>query len=292
MDLTRRLNEGLLLLDGAMGTEMMRLGVAEAGDLCNIKQASIIQSIHQSYVEAGSEAVLTNTFGANRIKLNMSGLASRTVEINKAGAKLAREVCDGRCFVFGDIGPTGSLPPSLGGESASALDDAFREQAETLAGENVDAFVVETMISAEECEIAVRACEKVGGIMIMALMSFDEPAQKGNFRTVMGDGIDSFKRFRDAGVSVVGTNCGSLDAEGMVDLATELKSVAELPVVIQPNAGKPVLSRGKVSYPYSPSEMLSGVRALIGTGVNILGGCCGTTPDHIRMMKETVEEAG
>ena len=188
-----------------------------------------------------------------------------------------------------DIRPTGSLPPSLGGESKDKMTDAFKEQAETLAEGGVDAFIIETMISAEECEIALSACEKIGGLPIMALMSFEEPSSD-KFRTVMGDGADCFRRMIDSGASVVGTNCGALDAGEMADLVSRIISVVDLPIIAQPNAGKPVLSDGNVTYPYSPEEMLPGVEALIRTGVKIIGGCCGTTPDHIHMISEAIEE--
>lgn len=282
MDLMTRLEEGILLLDGAMGTELIRLGLDE--------QPSNVESVHRAYVEAGAEALITNTFGANRVRLKMKGLADKTVELNRDGAKIARGVSD-RCFVFGDIGPTGSLPPSLGGESKDTVSDAFKEQAEVLAEEGVDAFIIETMVSAEECGIALRACEKIGGLPIIALISFEESA-KGRFKTVMGDGVECFKRLRDSGASVVGTNCGGLDAGEMADLVLEIISAAQIPVIAQPNAGKPVLSGGNVTYPHPPAEMGPGVEALIGAGIRILGGCCGTTPDHIRMMKELIEETG
>lgn len=286
MDLISRLQEGVLLLDGAMGTELFRLGLSGAGELWNLEHPSEVASVHRAYIEAGSEALITNTFGANRIKLKMTGLADRTVDLNRAGVKLARDAADGR-FVFGDIGPTGSLPPSLEGESKDKMTDAFKEQAETLAEGGVDAFIIETMVSAEECEIALRACEKIGGLPIMALMSFEGPSKK-EFRTVMGDRVDCFRRLCDSGASVVGSNCGALDAGGMADLVPEIISAVDLPVIAQPNAGKPVLSGGNVTYPYSPADMLPGVEALIGTGVNIVGGCCGTTADHIRMMSESI----
>ncbi len=284
MDLMSRLQEGVLLLDGAMGTELFRLGLGGAGESWNLEHPSEVASVHKAYIEAGAEAVITNTFGANRIKLKMTGLADRAVDLNKAGAKLARDVADGR-FVFGDIGPTGSLPPSLEGESEDKMIDAFKEQAETLAENGVDAFIIETMISAEECEIAVRACEKIGGLPIMALMSF-EGSVNGKFRTVMGDGADCFRRLCDSGASIVGSNCGALDAGEMADLMPEIIAAAGLPVIAQPNAGKPVLSDGNVTYPYSTTEMLPGVEALIRANVNIVGGCCGTTPDHIRMISD------
>lgn len=289
MDLMSRLQEGVLLLDGAMGTELFRLGLSGAGELWNLEQASDVESVHRAYVEAGSEAVITNTFGANRIKLKMTGLADRTVELNKAGARLALDAADGR-FVFGDIGPTGSLPPSLGGESKNKMTDTFKEQAETLAETGVDAFIIETMVSAEECEIAVRACERIGGLPIMALMSFEEPVND-NFRTVMGDGIDDFNRMTDSGASVVGSNCGTLDAGEMADLVSRIISAVDVPVIAQPNAGKPVLSGDNVTYPYAPAEMLPGMEALIRSGVSIVGGCCGTTPDHIQMMSESIIKA-
>ena len=289
MDLMTRLQDGVLLLDGGFGTELIRLGLSGGGELWNLEHPSEVASVHRAYVEAGSQAIITNTFGANRIKLKMIGLADRAVDLNKAGANLARDASDGR-FVFGDIGPTGSLPPSLGGESEDKMIDAFKEQAEALAESGVDAFIIETMISAEECEIAVRACEKIGGLPIIALMSFEEPAND-KFRTVMGDGVDSFRRMVDSGASVVGSNCGALDAGEMADLVPRIVSMVEAPVVIESNAGKPVLSGENVTYPYSPKEMLGGVETLLQAGVSMLGGCCGTTPDHIQMMSEAIGSA-
>jgi 5-methyltetrahydrofolate--homocysteine methyltransferase len=286
MDLEQRLAEGLLLLDGAMGTELMKLGMdsGQAGELWNREQPDKIASVHQMYLEAGSEAILTNTFGANRIKLAMLGLDDRAAELNKAGASVARQAAGDSALVFGDMGPTGSLPPSLGGEPASKMEDAFMEQAEALAEEGIDAFMIETMVSAEECEIAVTACEKVGGLPIIASMSFETKTDKG-YRTVMGETAGSYRRLEDAGASFVGSNCGSLDAAEMADLVREIGDAVKLAIVAQPNAGKPVLSGGRVTYPYPPADMQAGVESLIKAGTVILGGCCGTTPDHIDMMR-------
>lgn len=286
MDLITRLQDGVLLLDGAMGTELIRLGLSGGGELWNLEHPSEVASVHHAYVKAGSEAIITNTLGANRIRLKMIGLADKIVDLNRSGANLAHDAADGR-FVFGNIGPTSSLPPSLGGESEDKIIDAFKEQADALAESGVDAFIIETMISAEECEIAVRACEKIGGLPIIALMSFEEPVND-KFRTVMGDGVDCFRRMVDSGASVVGSNCGALDAGGMADLMPQIISAVKAPVIVEANAGKPVLSGENITYPYSPTEMLAGVETLLQAGVSILGGCCGTTPDHIQMMSEAI----
>jgi 5-methyltetrahydrofolate--homocysteine methyltransferase len=291
MKLLSSIEKGVVLLDGAMGTELVRRGLADGtpSELWNLDHPSEVQSVHQAYAEAGSDAILTNSFGANRTKLAASGNDNRIVQINKTAVKLAREAAGGRCLVFGDIGPTGQLPPSLSGVDRSDFADVFMEQAELLAEEEVDALIIETMISAEECALAVEACAELGGLPVIACMSFDVSRQ-GDFRTVMGDGPGCFARIRDLGASAAGANCGTLDALEMAALIGEIKRIAGLPVAAEPNAGKPVLSGGRTTFPHSPKDMKAGVKALLDSGVRILGGCCGTTPDHIHMMRETLEE--
>ncbi len=292
MDFKTALREkGILLLDGAMGTRLMALGLPAGTppEAWNVENPDAVARVHREYVDAGADIVLTNTFGANRLKMKASGMEEKTLTVVREAVRIAKGIGEG-VIVLGDIGPTGQLPPSLGGKRWE-MEDAFREQAEILAEEGVDGWIVETMMSAEECEIAVSACRKVGDLPLVAMLSFDSYGD-GVFHTMMGDDQDAFGRLTDAGADMIGTNCGSLDAGelcGLVEFLKSSKRFEGIPVVVEPNAGKPVLEGGRTVYPYPPEAMEEGIRCLVDAGVDVLGGCCGTTPDHIALMKEVVD---
>lgn len=271
----------ILITDGAWGTEFFKRGLMQGNppDEWNLDHPDIVKEITGEYLEAGSEVILTNTFGANRIRLESHGLADKTRDINRNGARLAREIIGNRAVVAGDIGPCGKLF-ALGEVGQDELYAAFREQAEGLKEGGADWIVVESMTDMEEMAIAVKAAREGAGVPVVASMSYNK-TPKG-FRTMMGNTPEAcVERAESSGASVIGANCGS-GIEDYVPLAPVLRSLTALPLWIKANAGIPQIADGKVVYPLSPEEFAAYVPALIESGVDAIGGCCGTDPRFIR----------
>jgi methionine synthase I (cobalamin-dependent) len=285
-DLRTRIQDGLFLLDGAMGTQLFARGVqpGTCNDELNLSSPDVVLDVHRAYVEAGSDAVLTNTFGANRHALARHGFADKAFEINKAGAEIARSAVGDEHYVLGDIGPTGDFLEPLGALKASQVKEAFIEQVKGLLAGGVDGFIIETMTALDELEAAIDAVKTAGGGRpLFASMSFD----KGNagFRTMMGvDVAAAVARMLSLGADAVGFNCGTASLDEYVDLSRACVAAAgtEALVFAEPNAGKPELVDGKAVYRTAPDEFAAACRKIRSAGVHILGGCCGTGPQHIR----------
>lgn len=286
MALNKRLTQGALFLDGAMGTQLIAAGAPTGGcgDELNVTHPKIVQSVHQRYLDAGCEAILTNSFGANPISLARHGLQDKTEQINRAAAAIARQAAgDGR-YVLGDIGPCGEFLEPLGTLSETALREAFCRQAAALADGGVDGFIIETMAALEEVEVAVQAIQKVAaGLPVFVSMAFDPAGESA--RTMMGvSPAQMVARLAGAGVSAVGFNCGTLDMAGYARLAEAFVAAAKpagLLVLAEPNAGKPDLVDGKAVYTLPPAEFAAALADIATIGARILGGCCGTTPAHL-----------
>jgi 5-methyltetrahydrofolate--homocysteine methyltransferase len=298
MSLKERISEGLFLLDGAMGTQLIARGI-EAGvcsDYLNIESPDIIFEIHQAYFRAGSDAVLTNTFGANKYALARPGLSDKVKEINTAAAKIARRAAGAGKYVLGDVGPSGDFLQPLGNLEPEELKDAFAEQAEALLAGGVDGFIIETETSLDEATIAVEAVKSVSrDLPVFVSFAFDRVA--GDFRTMMGVDVKSaVAKMVSLGVDAVGFNCGTASLDEYVELAkkfvSEIMALKKSRVVIfaEPNAGKPELVDGRTVYKVSPEDFAAAAEKIHSAGVNIIGGCCGTTPEHIRALAERLKK--
>ncbi len=294
--LAERIRQGVFLLDGAMGTQLFARGVepGSCNDLLNVTSPDLVHDIHRAYFDAGSDAVLTNTFGANRYALARHGCADRTVEINKAGAEAARRAAGEDRYVLGDIGPTGDFLEPLGSLRAEQVAAAFTEQVNGLRQGGVDGFVIETMTALDELEIAIRAVKTAGGgLPVFASMSFDKGS--AGFRTMMGVDVQAaISKMLSLGADGVGFNCGTAALNEYVDLSKAcIAAVQSLgkktPVFAEPNAGKPDLVDGHAVYQVMPDEFAAACQRILDAGVHILGGCCGTGPQHIRAMAETLK---
>ncbi|MBS1238309.1 MAG: homocysteine methyltransferase, partial [Deltaproteobacteria bacterium] len=273
-----------VIFDGAMGTMLMAAGLkaGESPELWNIEKPSLVAEIHRQYYEAGSDAVHTNTFGGNAVKLADRGLAEKTEKINVEAARLAREACPAGKFVAGDIGPTGKLLKPLGDLAIEEAEEAFFRQAQALVKGGVDVVSIETMFSLQEALAALRAAKKLGDVTVIASLTFNRT--KKGFFTMMGEGVkQAVSAFEEAGADVIASNC-SLGSRDMIDLTKELRAATRRPVLVQPNAGKPETQKGVTFYRQTPAEFAQDCREIRSSGADMIGGCCGTNPEFIRSL--------
>jgi len=271
-----------LISDGATGTYLQQHGLMPGGcpEELNLNHPDVVRGMAAAYFAAGSNMVLTNSFGGNVFRLRHYGLADRVAEINLLAASLARSVAPPDRFVIGSIGPTGEFLEPLGDVSAEALCAAFAEQAAALVAGGADGVLIETMSALDEATLAVRmARENVAGV-VMATLTF-QPGARG-WATSMGVRPErAIKALRDAGADVVGANCG-VGASRMVELARILHELTDGPLLIHANAGLPEVRDGSIVYPETPELIAPYFAEMKRIGINILGGCCGTGPAHIR----------
>jgi methionine synthase I (cobalamin-dependent) len=279
-----------VITDGAWGTQLQARGLqpGEVPDLWNLTNPDGVAAVAAAYVAAGSQIILTNTFGANRFRLAEADAADRVKQINAAGVTLSRKVAGDDALVFASIGPSGKLLVS-GDVSEAELAAAFAEQAEALAGAKPDGLVVETMQDLQEAAIAIAAA-KATGLPVVATMVFD--SGKDLDRTMMGATPEqAAASLARAGADVIGANCGQGIA-GFVGICARLKAAANgLPVWIKANAGLPVIVDGKTVYATTADEFAAHVPAVIAAGASFIGGCCGTSPDFIRGLKAALKRA-
>jgi methionine synthase I (cobalamin-dependent) len=286
--LFERINAGLFILDGAMGTQLFAHGieVGQCSDYLNIESPDLIAEIHGAYLRAGSDAILTNTFGANKFTLARHGHADKVAQINLAGAQLARRTAGEDKYVLGDIGPCGDFLEPLGNVKAGELREAFADQAKALADGGVDGLIIETMTAIEEVTIAIEAVKSVSDLPIFVSLAYDPAGDE--FKTMMGIGPETaVGKLTPLGIAVIGFNCGTLDMDGYVKLAqiyADVIGAESIALLAEPNAGRPDLADGKAVYNLSPEDFATAAEEICATGVKIIGGCCGTTPDHIRTM--------
>ena len=291
MNILQRLQSGPLVCDCAMGTELQKLGLnagEELGELWNISEdRAKVQSIHRANVEAGADVILTNTFGANPFKLVHYGVEDRLAEINRAGVRIAREVVGADGFVAGDVGPSGEILEDWGGtRTKEELYEGFRRQVLALAEGGSDAIIVETMMDLEETKLAVSAAKEYTRLPVIASMAFSK-VQDG-FKTLWGvRPEDAVKELLAVGADIVGTNCG-ITIEDMVALIRQMRAVTDAPLIAEPNAGQPEVVEGQTIYRQTMREMGGHVGALREAGADIIGGCCGTTPEYIREVSRRI----
>jgi len=277
----------VLIADGAWGTELFKLGLVQGNspEEWNLSRQEAIRGIAENYLAAGSDIILTNTFGGNWFQLQRHGLAEKMKDINRIGASLTRDVCVGKAITAGDMGPSGKLF-IMGEVSEEALFNAFAEQAAALKDGGAQWLVVETMTDIGEMEIAVRAAAATG-LPVVASMTYEK--NPNGYRTVMGHSPeDAVAAATAAGASLIGANCGH-GIDTYVELAASLCALTPLPVWIKANAGLPELVDNKPVYRMTPDAYASYVPRLLEAGVAVIGGCCGTNPDFIKKMRPLVE---
>ena len=282
------LERRVLVCDGAMGTMLYARGVFlnRSFDELNLTQPDLVTEVHHAYVRAGADVIETNTFGANRIKLSTFGLADRTAEINTEGARLARRAAHDQAFVAGAIGPLGVRIEPWGKTGIDEAETYFREQAAALLEGGVELFVLETFRDLNEIGAAIRAVRSLSSLPIVAQVTTEED---GN--TLDGAAPELFiQQLEEQGATVVGLNC-SVGPAAMLETIERIARVAKVPLSAQPNAGRPREVEGRHIYLCSPEYMASYARRFINSGVRLVGGCCGTTPDHIRQIRVAVRAA-
>jgi 5-methyltetrahydrofolate--homocysteine methyltransferase len=283
----------ILVFDGGYGTMLFAAGLANGAcpELWNDTHGDIVRGIHRGYFEAGSDIVETNTFGATRLKLNEYQIGDRTRELNVKGAQLARSAAPGGGYVAGSIGPTSRLPLDYAldaGVTDEEYEATFREQAEALAEGGVDLFAVETMMFPQEATAAIRACKAVTDLPVMATMFFQYEEGNDRDRTMWGESpAEVAKSLLGAGADVVGMNCGRGPDRAIV-IIREMRAITDAPLVAYPNAGLPITKGDTVTYELGPEEMAHEYPALLDAGCNIVGACCGSNPEHIRLIAQVV----
>ncbi len=276
----------VLILDGAMGTMLQERGLkpGQSPEELNLTMPEVVASVHREYIEAGADIIITNTFGGTRFKLSHYGLEDRLVEINSEAVRIARAEAKGQAYVGASMGPTGQFVEPLGEVSFDDMKAAFREQAVALVEAGADLISLETFLDIKECRAAVIAIREVSAtIPVIAMLTFDE---KG--RSVLGTPPESAAiTLTAAGADIVGSNCG-LGVDGIYEILSRMRKVTDLPLISQANAGLPILVDGATVFPGTPDEMTAYHDRLIDLGVRVIGGCCGTTPAHIRAMKDAL----
>lgn len=277
-----------LIFDGATGTYLQNNGLEPGAspELMNASDPETIQGMAKHYFDAGSDIVLTNSFGGNKFTLGRYGAADRVFELNKLAAEHARSVAPEGKFVSGSIGPTGEFIEPLGTVTEDEMYDTFSEMAKAFEAGGADAVMIETQLAIEEASIAVRAAKETTNLVVMSTMVFDK-GPRGYF-TMMGVTPEqAVEGLEEAGADVVGTNCGN-GIERMVEIATRMRAATDKYLVVQSNAGLPVIRNGETCYLETPEFMAEHYRKLADLPINILGGCCGTTAEHIRALVQTV----
>jgi 5-methyltetrahydrofolate--homocysteine methyltransferase len=289
--LTERLKNGeIIISDGALGTMLQSAGI-EPGtcpETWNIDFPEKIEAIAKAYADAGSEAVETNTFGANRFKLSHYGLQNQVTELNRKAVEITRRAIGPDKIVLGSVGPTGVLL-MMGEVSEDELYEAFSEQCIALASAGADAICIETMTALDEATLAVKAAKENTNLEVICTMTFDKTIQ-GDFRTMMGVSPEEMTHVLiAAGADIIGTNCGN-GMENMIPIVEEIRRTnSGIPILVHANAGKPHYHDGKNIFDETPEITASYIPRLINAGATCIGGCCGTTPDHIRKIKQVSE---
>src|SRR5215510_10623706 len=279
------LKERVLVCDGAMGTMLYSRGVFinKSFDAMNLTQPDLVEDVHREYVRAGADVLETNTFGANRIKLGSFGLADKLKDINMAGVRLARRAAGDRAYVAGSIGPLGIRIEPWGKTGVDEARDYFREQAEALLEGGVDLFILETFRDLNEIGAAIDAVRSISDLPIVAQMTTEED---GN--TLDGTPPERFApELEKRGATIDGVNC-AVGPAPMLDTIERIAAVTPLKLSAQPNAGKPRDVEGRNIYLCSPEYLASYARRFILHNVRLVGGCCGTTPEHIKQIKAAV----
>ena len=287
--------EKTLLGDGAMGTQLQQAGLEPGGcgEAWNVEHPDRVLAIQKRYVEAGSDCLITNTFGGSRIMLERHAKDADVAAINKAGALIAREAFgEKEGYVLGDIGPFGGLLEPYGEVAEKSVREAFAEQARALVDGGADAIIIETQTSLEELGIGLEAAREAGAPCVIGSMAYDVTFDGEEIRTMMGIGPEDAAEFMaENGADVIALNCGSgIDVSWAARAVERYRRITDLPTMAQPNAGLPELVDMEVVYRQTPEEMTGELSALLAAGANIVGGCCGSSPDHLLLFRKLLDE--
>jgi 5-methyltetrahydrofolate--homocysteine methyltransferase len=281
-------NRKIILLDGAMGTELDKRGLMSRGRN-NLDAPEAVLEIHREYAGCGCDALTTNTLTMNRIYIETHNVGVGVREVNQAGAELARQAADNQRYVLGDISSTGQLLEPYGTYKETEFYDTFKEQAEILGESGVDGFIIETIFDLREALCALRACKDSFALPAIASIAFSIESKGG--RTIMGNSAeDCATQLTQAGADAIGANCGDIDPAQMAVVVSLLRSATTLPILAQPNAGKPKLVDDKTVFEMAPAAFAEGIAECLRAGANLVGGCCGTTPEHIRSVANILDE--
>lgn len=281
------IRERILVLDGAMGTMLQERGLkpGQSPEELNLTLPEVVAGVHRAYADAGADIIVTNTFGGNREKLSHYGLEGRLREINRAGVTIARNIAGDSAYVAASIGPTGKFVEPVGDLSFDAMAEIFREQAEALIEAGADLITLETFLDIKEIRAAIIAIRELSAtIPIIAMLTFDDMG-----RSVLGTPPEAAAITLDAvGADIIGSNCG-LGVDGIYEILRAMRRVTDRPLISQANAGLPILKDGKTIFPGTPEEMTAYHDRMLELGVRIIGGCCGTTPEHIRAIRDALK---
>ncbi|MGD9765361.1 MAG: homocysteine S-methyltransferase family protein [Candidatus Binatia bacterium] len=283
----------VLVGDGAMGTQLFEAGlpVGACGDEWNLSHADTVGAIHSAYASAGSDVLLTNTFQASPLALARHGLAAQAYAINLSAARIARDCAGPSRYVLGDIGPFGGFLQPLGSTSRAELEDAVSIQAAGLVDGGVDGIIIETMTALDELGAVAQAVRRVRpDVPLVGSLTFDRLVD-GGFRTMTGVDVPRAVGFMEQlGFDILGCNCGTgIHVGDYVQLVEQYREVTKRPIMVQPNAGQPRLERGHIVYDETAEMMAAAVPALIRAGASIVGSCCGTGPEHIRLFRRQAD---
>lgn len=271
-----------LVSDGATGTYLQQNGLEPGGcpELMNVENPDVIKEMARLYFEAGSDMVETNSFGGSWYMLNKYDQGDRVHELNRLAAEHAKSQAPEGRFVIGSIGPTGEFLEPNGTATEEQMLGHFADQARGLADGGADAFCVETMSDMAEASLAIRAAKETTGLPVMATLTFDQ-GPRGYFTMFGVTPAGAAQKLTDAGADVVGSNCG-IAIDQMIEIITAMREATDKPILTHVNAGIPTIVSGRIVYPDTPEQMAARVPALVEAGANVIGGCCGTEPDHIR----------
>ncbi len=271
-----------ILIDGAMGTQLAMAGLEMGGQIC-VSNPDGVLSVHKNYANSGCHLLITNTLTMNRIYIESHLINVDVREVNLAGARLAKTAAINGQYVLGDISSTGKMLEPYGDLKETDALETYKEQAKYLAEGGVDGFIIETMIDLNEMLCALRACKAVSDLPVIASMSYSSAKDGG--RTIMGNfAEDCAKALMEEGACVIGANCGDLDPMEMSIVVSTLKAASGVPVIAQPNAGKPKLIGDETVFDMTPEEFAIGVAECHKAGAQLVGGCCGTSPEHIEAL--------
>jgi 5-methyltetrahydrofolate--homocysteine methyltransferase len=278
-------NKKPVLLDGAMGTSLAAVGLVDIGGQNNISHPDKVLAIHRAFSEVGCDILITNTLTMNRISIETHHVGVDVKEVNLVGVRLAKSAATPEQYVLGDISSTGQMLEPYGKYTEAEFYETFREQAEYLCDGGVDGFIVETMIDLREALCAIHACRDVAKLPVLASLSF-RTTKKGG-RTIMGNSAhEAAVALAEAGVIAVGANCGDLSPVDTAIIVAIMKEAVDLPILAQPNAGRPKFINGQTRFDMTPEAFAKGIAACLDAGAKLVGGCCGTSPEHIRCVAE------
>ncbi len=289
IDIKTLIREKPVLFDGAMGTSIQNLGLEniDPPELLNIMHPEKLEEIHKNYIDAGAMVIETNTFGGTRPRLKLTNTENKIEQLNSAAVKIAKEIAKGKVLVAGSVGPTGTLIEPYGDTPREKVRDYFAEQIDILISAGVDLILIETMISLDEALAALEAAKSAGSKTTGVTMTFDV-SQQGIFTSFGNSPEEVCNALEENGADFIGSNCGE-GFDAMLKVARAIRLQTELPVLIQPNAGLPVVKNGKLIYEETPEQFASFVKTILELGIEFIGGCCGTTYKHIEKASELIK---